>query len=128
MSRLLLIDDDALFREMLAAALIQAGHTVAQARDGEEGVRLFHAEPVDLVITDLVMPRREGIETMLALHRARPDLPIIAMSGGPVRSSLYLDLAARLGACHTLAKPFATETLLSRIQEALTPPAAPAAP
>src|SRR6185369_2584061 len=89
-SRLLLIDDDPILREVLAMALVQAGYTVVHAESGRQGTALFRATPADLVITDLVMPDREGIETIVTLHRERPDLPIIAMSGGAVRSPLYL--------------------------------------
>ena len=127
MPRLLLIDDDALLREMLAAALVQAGHTVVQAEDGRQGVNFFRAEPADLVITDLVMPDREGIETIIALHGKWPALPIVAMSGGDTRSSVYLALAAKLGACRTLAKPFATDVLLRAIDELLAPQLEPPA-
>lgn len=124
MSRILLIDDEAPVREVLTAALTNAGHTVMQAEGGREAGKLFRAEPADLVITDLVMPDREGIETIIALHRDFPDLPIIAMSGG-MRSPFYLTLAAKLGARRTLAKPFTAEVLLHTVDELLAPRAAP---
>jgi len=127
MSRLLLIDDDAAHREILAIALAHAGHTVVQAVDGRHGADLFRVEPADLVITDVVMPNREGLETIAALRRDWPALPIIAMSGD-IRAHLYLGMAAKLGAQRTLAKPFATETLLRLINELLEPrPGPPAA-
>ena len=107
-----------MLREVLAAALSHAGHTVVQADGGRQGEKIFRAEPADLVITDLVMPDREGLETIMALRRERPDLPIIAMSGG-MRSPVYLALAAKLGAQRTLAKPFAPEVLLRAIDELL---------
>jgi DNA-binding response OmpR family regulator len=128
MARLLLIDDDAMLRDVLATALVQAGHTVVQANDGREGAKLFRAEPADIVITDLVMPDREGLETIIALHREWPELPIIAMSGGDTRSSVYLALAASLGARRILAKPFGRDVLLHAIDELLAPrPKLPAA-
>jgi DNA-binding response OmpR family regulator len=129
MPRLLLIDDDAMVREVLAAALVRAGHTIVQAEDGRRGVNLFRAEPADLVITDLVMPDSEGLEVIVALHREWPALPIIAMSGGTAHSSLYLSLATKLGARRALAKPFASTELLQVIDELLLrPPDAAGAP
>jgi DNA-binding response OmpR family regulator len=126
--RLLLIDDEPMLRELLAIALARAGHTVVQAGDGRQGARLFRREPCDVVITDLVMPDGEGIETIVALHREWPALPIIAMSGGAVRSALYLTMAAKLGARHTLSKPFAPSALVDLIAQLLpTPSAAPVA-
>jgi DNA-binding NtrC family response regulator len=117
-SRLLLIDDDAKFREAMASALVRAGHLVVQAEDGLQGAKLFRAEPADLVITALVMPNRDGLELMAELHRDWPGLPIIATSGD-TRSSLYLTLAAKLGARRTLVKPIDPWALLQVVEELL---------
>jgi DNA-binding response OmpR family regulator len=119
MPRLLLIEDDAMVREVLATVLVHAGHTVVEARDGREGMVLFHAESPDLVITDLIMPDHEGMEVIATLHRAHPELPIIAMSGCGSRSSLYLRTAEKLGASRTLPKPFAPAELLGAVEELL---------
>lgn len=126
MPRILLIDDDATVREVIATALIYAGHAVVQADGGRQGAKIFRAEPTDLVITDLVMPDREGLETIMALARERPNVPIIAMSGG-MRSPVYLALAAKLGAHRTLAKPFTADALLRVIDELLAPQSKPPA-
>jgi len=122
MPHLLLIDDDGLFREILAAALVRAGHVVVQAENGRQGAEFFRKAPADLVITDLVMPDREGIEMIAALRRDWPTLPIIAMSGG---SPVYLTLAARLGAHRTLAKPFSPPLLLRAIDDLIAPGSEP---
>ena len=119
MARILLIDDDDLLREILAKALTQAGHVVIEAREGREGVELFRAAPVDLVLTDIIMPDREGLETIIALRRELPRLPIIAMSGGNNNSPFYLKLAAQLGAQRRLAKPFTPALLLRTIENVL---------
>lgn len=124
MPRILIIDDDLAVRETIAAVLAEAGHLVTLSADGGEGLKLFRAEPADLVVTDLVMPSHEGLEVVTALHREYPDLPIIAMSGTGPRSHLYLDMAAKLGATRTLAKPFTSTTLLHLVAE-LLPPSAP---
>jgi DNA-binding response OmpR family regulator len=119
MARILLIDDDNALREVLAMALTEAGHVVTQARDGKEGVDLFRMEPAELIITDLIMPGREGIETIMMLRREQPELPVIAISGGMTNSAFYLKLAAGLGARRTLAKPFAIAELVGAVAEVL---------
>lgn len=119
MLRILLIDDDDLLRNVLAKALTHAGHTVIQASDGQQGVELANAATVDLVITDLVMPVQEGVETILQLRRDRPKLPIIAISGGLSHSKLYLDIASKIGAKRILPKPFTPQELLLQIEEVM---------
>jgi DNA-binding response OmpR family regulator len=81
MATLLLIDDDDLLRRALIESLVKAGHKVIEASDGLQGCELARSLSVDLVITDLVMPVQEGVETIMTLRRERPRLPIIAMSG-----------------------------------------------
>jgi DNA-binding response OmpR family regulator len=117
---ILLIEDDDLFRDALGNALIERGYTVTQACDGEEGLRLFRVEPTDLVLTDLVMPNKEGIEIIAQLRRSHPQLGIIAMSGGLAQdASLYLKIAGALGANRVLRKPFDLPALLTAIEEVL---------
>jgi len=124
MPRILLIDDDDLLRGVLAKALTHAGHTVLQAGDGQQGVDVARATEVDLVITDLVMPVKEGVETILLLKRERPQLPVIAISGGVSNSPLYLDIASRMGARRVLAKPFMPQELIQTIEQVLAEAAA----
>ncbi|MDO8539878.1 MAG: response regulator [Opitutaceae bacterium] len=120
MPSILLIEDDDLFREVVAAALIERGYPVTQAANGEKGVKLFRAQPTDLVITDIVMPDQEGLATVAELRRDYPALGIIAMSGGSARDpALYLKLAGAFGANRTLQKPFALPVLLAAIEEVL---------
>mgnify|MGYP001337934185 CR=1 FL=1 len=120
MTSILLIEDDKLLREVLATALTQHGYAVAQAEDGEQGVKLFRAGPTDLVITDIVMPNKDGVATIADLRRDYPKLGIIAISGNvPHGRGLYLKIAGGLGATRTLAKPFAHATLLTAINEVL---------
>jgi DNA-binding response OmpR family regulator len=119
MAQILLIDDDDLLRGVLAKALGHAGHKVIQAIDGQQGVELARAASIDLVITDLLMPVQEGVETIITLRRERPNLPIIAMSGGVSNSTLYLEIAAKVGAKRILAKPFTPQELTVTIDEVL---------
>lgn len=118
--RLLLIEDDARLRATLSELLRQSGFEVAEAEEGEEGLRLHRQQPADLVITDLIMPGREGMETILELKRIEPGIKIIAMSGGGrVRAAEYLPVAAAAGADRVLEKPFGIERLLELIRELL---------
>lgn len=109
---------------MVGLLLANAGHVVLEASNGKRGVDLHRAEPVDLVITDIVMPDQEGIETIEILRDEWPGLPVIAISGGLANSKIYLALAAKLGARRTLPKPFTPEQLLRLVEEVLSGAAA----
>jgi CheY-like chemotaxis protein len=120
MIRILLVDDDQSFRPMLAETLSRLGHHVVTATNGDEALVLFREDAIDLVITDLIMPEREGLDVIRTLRRRAPNVKIIAMSGGGRTSPVtYLEIAKRLGAATVLAKPFSTEQLKSAIAEAV---------
>jgi DNA-binding response OmpR family regulator len=119
MPKLLLIEDDELLRGVLAKALHHAGYEVIQAGDGLQGMDLARATAVDLVITDLIMPVQEGVETILALRRERPKIPIIAISGGASNARLYLQIAGKVGATRVLPKPFTPAELVELIAAVL---------
>jgi CheY-like chemotaxis protein len=128
MARILIIEDDELLRTVLASALEFAGHTVVQAGNGQEGVDLFRATSADLVLTDIVMPVQEGVETIMALRRVSRTVKIIAMSGGVANSKLYLNIAGRIGAKRILAKPFTPQHLIEVVSQVLAEDDAPAEP
>lgn len=108
---------------MLRLTLAEFGHTVIEARNGIEGLASFPADGVDLVITDIVMPGKEGIEVITELRRLHPQLKILAISGGGrVGSKDYLSIATFLGAAKVLAKPFTAQELVAAINELLPPP------
>lgn len=121
MARILLIDDDDSVRGMLRLTLTHFGHAVTEARDGREGLGLFQPAGIDLVITDIVMPDKEGLETVRELRKKDPAVKIIAMSGGGRMGKAidYLPIARRLGAAKVLAKPFSTEVLIATVNELL---------
>jgi CheY-like chemotaxis protein len=121
MSRpILVIDDDAMVRMALGAVLRAAGFEVAFAEDGRKGMKLLRTLEPRLVITDIIMPEQEGIETIMAMRAARPDLKIIAISGGArIGHANVLDMASALGADEVLAKPFDPETLLTKVRKQL---------
>lgn len=118
-TRILLIDDDRALRDVVAKSLTYAGHTVTQAEDGLQGLELARAATFDLVVTDLVMPVQEGLETILALRQEFPTVPVIAISGGVNNSTIYLDVAAKIGATRILEKPFTPGELINLIAEVL---------
>lgn len=125
MARILLIDDDDGVRDILRLMLTHLGHTIIDARDGEEGLDLYHPAAHDLVITDLVMPGKGGLEVVKQLREQQPDLKIIAMSGGGrPGTGASLRAAREAGASAVLAKPFTLTELADLIRDLL--PAAPA--
>lgn len=121
MARILLIDDDEQLRMMLRKMLEKAGYgDIEEAQDGSVGVKLFRQRPFDLVITDIIMPDKEGIETIIELTGDYPQTKIIAMSGGGKLSPQdYLETAKRLGASRTLAKPFNYSEFIDTVHELL---------
>ena len=120
MARILVIDDDPQVRAMLRQMLERAGYEVVDARDGKEAIKRYHEERVDLVITDLIMPEMEGIETIMELQRDNPDAKIIAISGGGrIGPESYLHIAEQLGALRTFAKPIEREEFLETVEEVL---------
>lgn len=119
MSRVLIIDDEEDIRSMVQHMLNRAGYDTASAGDGREGLRILRDKPVDLIITDLIMPGQEGLETIMEVRRLFPATKIIAISGGGHNGVLdFLPIASQLGATRTLAKPFTREQLLGAVREA----------
>jgi CheY-like chemotaxis protein len=120
MSRILLVDDDDSVREVLRKALVAAGHEVEEAANGDLAIVAFRNRAPDLVITDLVMPEKDGLETIMALRQLDPAVKIIAMSGGGRTlgpGQLYLESARALGALRILSKPFGAAALLNAVAE-----------
>ena len=121
MARILLIEDDDSIRTMLAEHLALAGHTVIEAGDGREGLARFRQVGADLVITDIVMPEKEGFAVLMELRTAQPPVKIIAISGGGESGSGadYLATATLMRAAKVLLKPFRTSALLVAINDLL---------
>src|SRR5260221_5027972 len=120
MAVILVIDDAATVRHLMRRVLTEARHSVIEAQDGEVGLSLFEAQRPCLVITDLFIPNRQGIETIQQLRRLRPDAQIIAMSAsGTASGKLYLGAAKKLGADAILPKPFMPAHLLAAVEPGL---------
>jgi CheY-like chemotaxis protein len=119
MPTILIIDDNSDIRELYGRVLRHAGYDVIEAADGEIGTKLYRDNPTDLIVTDIVMPEKEGIETIRELRRDYPDAKIIAISGGgqAMASSTCLMLAERLGAQRTFTKPVKIAELVQAVKE-----------
>lgn len=125
--RILVVEDDTALLRRLVAGLTNAGYTADFALDGRAAMRKFEADPPDLVLTDIIMPEREGIETMMAMKAARPDIKVLAMSGGGrIGAEEFLTLAQALGADGCLSKPFRLEDLVRLVGATLDKGASPA--
>jgi DNA-binding NtrC family response regulator len=121
MAMILIMDDEAQIRKMLKKVLEKNGYDVIEAVNGNQGIKLYKELLPELIITDLIMPEKEGLESIRELKKINPDVKIIAMSGGGiVDPKVYLNLAVKLGAVHTFAKPVDNENLLSTIKEILS--------
>jgi len=120
MKRILVIDDDSQMREMLRKVLERAGYDVEDAADGKIGTKIHRQEPVDLVVTDLIMPEKEGIETIREFRRDFPQLKIIAISGGGrIGANGYLSVAKTMGAHRIFSKPFDLKKFAETVKELL---------
>jgi DNA-binding response OmpR family regulator len=123
MAKILIIDDDVGMRRTASRILRRGGHKVVEAGDGVEGLCIFRTELPDIVVSDIVMPKKEGIETIVELRRENPALLILAISGNLTGSTNYLRFAEKLGANGTLAKPFRAADLLREINNLMRRPA-----
>ena len=118
MQSILLVDDDEQVRQVLKEFLEIAGYQVRAVNDGKEASRLLTSWTPDLLLTDIVMPGKEGLELISELRRDHPEVPVIAMSGAPGEgSALYLKVAGALGAVRQLDKPISGEQLLQSVGE-----------
>jgi len=117
---ILVIDDEQPVRAVLRQMLEKAGYRVEEAPNGAVGMNLLRSHPIDLIITDLFMPEKEGIETMMAVRKDFPQVKIIAMSGGGRMGRLdLLPMAESFGAQRTLVKPFERKELLEAVTAVL---------
>ena len=114
MAHVLVVDDEEEIRTVLREVLEWAGHQVTEARTGAEGLQRYREAPVDVVITDILMPEISGLELIKALRESFPTAKIVAISGSGAQ---MLDMATQLGAHRVLAKPFKRQELLDAVHE-----------
>lgn len=120
MKRILVVDDEDQIRTMLTQMLSQEGYEVHTAENGEDGMTLVGKYSFDLVITDMIMPVKDGLKFIMELVRDYPDLRILAISGGgAIKAERYLTMAGYLGDIATLEKPFKRDVLLGLVSQQL---------
>ncbi len=119
---ILVVDDDVTLLQTIGAQIRLAGFDTVLSSSAITAIQVLKDQPIDLVIMDLFMPDRDGIETITDIRMDWPDLPIIAMSGGwrTIGADTVLDMALAIGAQSALAKPFDRATLVAAIEAALS--------
>lgn len=119
-ARILVVEDDPSVRRFLRQALENAGYEVIVGTNGQEGISRYRESPTDLIITDIVMPGKDGLALIMAIQNEFPDSKLIAISGGNARATdEMLLMAEKFGALRTLQKPFSVSVLLDAVREAL---------
>jgi CheY-like chemotaxis protein len=122
MAHIIVIDDDPVMRQVIRLVLEAAGHSVLRCENGRKAVEIVTHGHADLLITDLLMPEMDGLETVRAVRQVRPVLPILAISGGRRGDpDDYLGIARVFGATETLPKPFRPDDLLALVKQLLDP-------
>ncbi|MEA1928732.1 MAG: response regulator [Candidatus Auribacterota bacterium] len=118
---ILVIDDNDDIRRLLQLMLQVEGYQVLDADTMDKGLRIIHDTSIDIVITDLLMPDKDGLELITELRRDLPEQKIIAISaGGRIGPSTYLDMAKKLGADRVFSKPFDQKEIVQAVEELLT--------
>ena len=129
MAHILVVDDEIQIRDVLRTVLERVGYEVTEAGDGVEGLQIYAEGNIDLVVTDIIMPEKGGIDTIMDLRRDYPDVKIIAISGGGMCGDVsYLDMALGVGADRAIGKPFVLDDFLESVEELLSPKESVSAP
>lgn len=121
MARILVVDDEEPIRTLVRKIVAKDGHDVMEAEDGVAACESFQGAEIDLIITDLVMPRKNGIEMIMQLKKAHPEVKVIAISGGSGFSGQIdlLSVAQLLGARHIIKKPFTVDEIRNAVNDTL---------
>jgi two-component system chemotaxis response regulator CheY len=120
LARILVVDDEAIVRNLVRQTLERVGHEVTEAEDGEVAMQASRKRPFDLVVADLFMPVMDGLQLIVQLRAESPDTKVVAISGSVYeRKPRFLEIAGRMESVATLAKPFTSEELVAAVEEAL---------
>ena len=118
MRKILIVDDEQLIREGLKIALEQEGYLVQIAEDGRDALKIMESYKPDVIVTDIIMPEKDGIELIINIRKTNKDMRIIAISGGGrISAKDHLRIASKLGADCIITKPFSAKELIARIEE-----------
>jgi len=118
MKKILIIDDNELFRDMMKELLERAGYQVFEAINGNDGLKIAGEISADLIVTDIIMPEKEGLEIIIELRKDNPEVKIIAVSGGGrLTPEFHLSLAEKLGVQKSFTKPFDNKQFLAAVKE-----------
>lgn len=116
MTRILVIEDEDMVRKTIKRILEKAGYEVDEATNGKLGLERQEANPAEIIITDIIMPEMDGVETTINLRKRFPDTKIVAVSGGGrMHNMSFLEYAKQMGADVVIQKPFTREELLGAI-------------
>ncbi len=121
MAKILVIDDDDIVNDMIVQLLSEAGYDAEGVQNGDRGLKLVESKSFDMIVTDIVMPEKEGLETILEIRKKNKSVPIIAISGGgKINAEEYLLVAKGLGAKYTFKKPFDNKIFLDAVRACLS--------
>jgi CheY-like chemotaxis protein len=122
MANILVVEDDVQVSNLFHGFLTRAGHSVVTVPNGNDAIRAFAQQSFDLIITDIFMPEKDGLEVIRELKLQHPEIKIVAISGGgKTRAPIYLETAKKLGADETLDKPFELKHLIATVNKLLAP-------
>ena len=114
---IMIVDDDPIIRTMCRSAFEEKGYSVLEAENGERAIGLLRSQNVDVVFLDILMPDKDGLETLIDIKRTQPSACVYAMSGGGRRGNYtYLDIARRFGADNVVRKPFVPNSLVDLVR------------
>ncbi len=120
MAHILVIEDDEVMKDMLIQMLEREGYTVESTSNGTPAERILGQHDISLIITDIVMPEKDGLETIMSVRKSGSSIPVIAVSGGGrIHPDSYLDMASQLGADHLFKKPFDRRDFLNTVAECI---------
>jgi two-component system response regulator (stage 0 sporulation protein F) len=121
MATILVVDDEEPVRDLVSKIVLKDGHDVVVAADGQEACDLYGKSDIDLIITDLVMPEKNGIQMIMDLKNQTPDLKVVAISGGSgfTGDIDLLSVAKLLGAKHIIRKPFGVDDIRNAVNDTL---------
>lgn len=120
MGKIMVVDDDIGIKKLLENAFLKVGYEVSAFTSGKDAINKFKNDPHDVLITDIIMPEKDGIETIIEIKKIEPNIKIIAISGGGrIKADDYLNIVKKLGVDYTFSKPFSIKEILEAVNNLL---------